>query len=1188
METISHKLGLAILGSLVMTLAQAQSQVSAWIDVTDTYIQNARYEQNNGDHWEGTELGFTNAMHNAEHYNKTYDTYQKLTGLTAGKYRLSISGFYRAGDASTDYGYVNPGWGQQATNTYRYARMYATSSVTGYTISLPYLGSAALEQSLGGNTTTVSEGGGGGWWGWGWGTKYYVPNDMEAAHYWFEAGYYYSTLNNILVGDDGELTIGIKKTSQIDSDWTCFSNWKLEFYGQIDVATEADIKVNELMPANLDLFIDPSWNFGGFAEFHNETDKTISLSTCYLSDDSLNLKKWHIPTNEMFHILPNGYCTIWFDHSDQYCNTQANFKLDVDGGTLYLSDPDGNLLLAQEYPEAVRRCSYARKTDGSDEWGWTANATPGATNNGSKFATEQLPAPVVNRNGQVFDNSLSVKVTIPAGATLRYTTDGSVPTADNGEISKTGTFSVTKTTVYRFRLFKDGYLPSDITTRSYISHKNYVQSGWSGSEKTLDFCVPILSIVTDDRNVYGDDWGIFVEGNGNGRPGRGSTSNCNWNMDWDRPANMEYFADSKEVSITQEVNMSAVGGWSRAWTPHSFKLKANKQYGLKYMPYAFFTDKPYNKNKTLQIRNGGNDNTCRIIDPAVQEIIARSGINVDCQSYVPTMVFINGEYYEVLNMREPNNKHWAYANRGIDDDEMDQFEMSPDSGYIQMEGTKEMFTKWYNLTKQAADSASYEEIKKIVDIDEYINYMALEFWLGGTDWPQNNIKGYRPRTEGGKFRFVVFDLDFAFNTTTPFSTFAGKQNYTYDELHGKGIEGQHKRGEIEFVTIFLNMLNNDEFRKQFIDTYCIVSGSVFEPTRCKAIITELADRATAAMSQSGGSPSSSATKLKNGFSASKQKSAINTMKSYAKMKLTSTAAITSTLSANIDEARILINDLPVPTNKFSGQLFPPIKIKAQAPAGFKFIGWKSGNEIICEDEEYELPKTGTTTLVATYEKLSDEEMLAANYVPVRINEVSASNTMASNDLFKREDWIELYNTTDNPIDIAGMYISDKKKNPLKYQFQKSDSVSTTIQPHSYIIVWCDKSEAVSQLHTNFKLGNDDESCVILTAEDGSWADTLSYNAHSGEMSYGRYPDGSNNVYLMNMPTTGKANILCTNDSLKYGSPIVTDIEYIEEPATEVQNNNNEIYDLTGRKISNTSLPSVKGIYIRNGKKYLIK
>jgi hypothetical protein len=293
------------------------------------------------------------------------------------------------------------------------------------------------------------------------------------------------------------------------------------------------------------------------------------------------------------------------------------------------------------------------------------------------------------------------------------------------------------TTTFRFRLFQNGKLPSQVVTRTYIYQDK-------------DYTLPIISVVTDPINIYDDSLGVYVRGV-NGRPGNGQSTSCNWNMDWDRPVNFEYITPDEGMVVNQEVDFAMCGGWSRANQPHSFKLKASKIYeGNNSIDYPFFANKPYLKHKTLQNRNGGNDYNCRIKDAALQEIVHCSGLDVEGQSTQPVVHFINGEYIGLLNMREPNNKHYAYANYGIDTDEMDQFEMSPDSGYVQMEGTRDAFLEWYALSANAADAATYEAIRNLVDIDEYINYMAVEFYLGGVDWPQNNIKAFRPRTENGK------------------------------------------------------------------------------------------------------------------------------------------------------------------------------------------------------------------------------------------------------------------------------------------------------------------------------------------------------------------------------------------------------------------------------------------------------
>ncbi|MCQ2095691.1 MAG: CotH kinase family protein [Bacteroidaceae bacterium] len=1342
----------------------ANAQEPEWIDVTEVYIKNAHYVNNNADFWQGTELGFAGPKQNAEHYNKNFDTYQDLSGLSSGTYRLSLKGYYRAGASGDDWNHFT-----KNETEYQFAQLYATSSSNDSSVPLVFCSSGASEQSLGGGVSEVGN-------FWESGLKY-IPNNMEAAYYWFQAGYYDNKLEGIEVDDDGTLRIGIRKSQTINSDWTCFTDWKLEYYGVVkkiqslsfpssikinigdtvtlkpiiipedatvrklswqsddaSVVTVSDeglltaiaignatitvtatdgsgvtaqcsvsvvrdsgstksIIINEIMPANLDLFIDPSWNFGGYIEIYNPTDNSASLVHCYLSDDPDNLKKWYMPY-KVGSVPAHGFKNIWFDHNDQYATGQCPFKLDVDGGTIYVSDIDGNLIVSQDYPPAFRRCSYSRTTDGGDEWAWTGNPTPAASNAKSSFASEQMELPMPDKEGQVFSGNLQVVVNIPEGATLRYTTDGSVPTLENGYTSATGIFSVSSSTAYRFRFFKTGFLPSDVKTCSYILNE-------------YDFCGPIISIVTNNKNINGGEYGIFVAGNGHGRSGRGQQSKCNWNMDWDRPVSFEYLPDGKEVCFSQEVNMSAVGGWSRAWTPHSFKLKAAKEYGLKYMPYSFFDDKPYNKNKTLQIRNGGNDTGCRIIDPCIAEIVARSGIDVDCQAYKPVFVYINGKIYNVLNMREPNNKHYAYANRGLNDEEMDQFEYSPDSAYVQMAGTRESFDKWYTLSADASDPETYEEIKNIVDIDEFINYMAVEMYIGGSDWlnNSNNVKGYK--AFDGKFRFVLFDTDGYNQVGNQFTSIEQSNWQSLDYIYDIG--GSLYK-EIELITIWLNMLQNEEFCKQFVDAFCLVAGSVFEPARCRAIIEELANHANDLMRQLGGSPWNSANGMISAFSTSRQSSQINNMKRYHLLNPYTQEQINASISADNEEGRLLLNGQPIPTNRFSGTLFLPATVRAVAPAGYRFAGWKNkgkkmekvifpvktpwkyydkgsldgkkwyvqnysenwnegdaplgyatgstwtdyttaldwgtdvnnrrptfyfrkqfqlaskpsaddtftlsfsvddgciiyvngveagrfnmpdgqvgystyastygdqfsypqtisispelfvkgmntiavevhnndnkssdihweaalystlnqepgSDEFISSEQEIEL--TGDADLVAVFRQMTETELEEDNAVPVRINEVSAGNSIYVNEHYEKEDWIELYNTTDEVVDIAGLYLSDNVDKPQKYQIPAS-SISTLIEPFGFKVVWCDKLEAISQLHADFKLSNTDGSYVLLTSSDLSWADTLQYDAHNGDMTFGRYPDGNRTVFALNRPTIGTSNTITSYDTI---------------------------------------------------------
>ncbi|MBR4729744.1 MAG: CotH kinase family protein, partial [Prevotella sp.] len=774
--------------------------------------------------------------------------------------------------------------------------------------------------------------------------------------------------------------------------------WLLMLSGKGTAQSVKSIVINEIMASNVGVVMSPAYNFDSWIEFYNPTDKVVNLSGMYLSDDVNNLKRWRMPS-DIGSIPAKGFLVVWLG-SDDIKSNQAPFKLDCDGGLICLSDASGQYI-SQDYPKAMSRTAWARKTDGGSEWGWTANPTPAATNATSAFATERLDAPVVSVGSKLFTGSMQIKVDIPEGTRLVYTIDGSVPTSvptsgstsqggtesneptwtnwitnsdcegddatcfvsyngdegvdvnritkgagvngsrgikvhsidnptyswdtqffvytpnhiwkagenykfsmkmradknatisaqshnephgwicsnmlstnyditttwqtinyegtitteqagtsgmntiafnlneltesnnyyfddivwesleegnsnDNYEIlvrdnpgreSKTGRVSISKTMVYVFRLFKDGYLPSVPVTRSYIKEDN-------------NYTIPIVSIVGDDKYYNDPMWGIDVDGV-NGKPGNNRDYPVNWNMAWDRPVNFSFISPEGEMLFNQDVMTSVSGGWSRQDTPRSFKLKSNKVFdGLNHLDYAFFPQKPHIRSKALLVRNGGNDPSCRFMDPAMTTIVHRSGIDLDVQSTLQVAEYINGEFRGVLNLRETNNDKFVYANWGYDDEEIDYFE-----NFQFTDGTDEAWKHLMELSERVDGNDFPEEIKTLLDIDEFTNYMAVEMFLGNSDWPNNNVKGYRSR-DNGRFRFILFDLDQIFNRWCPMN-------------HLSTLDGQF--ADEQLVVLLRNLLGNDAYRKKFIDTFCIIAGSVFESERVMEMVDEIAD-----------------------------------------------------------------------------------------------------------------------------------------------------------------------------------------------------------------------------------------------------------------------------------------------------------------------------------------------------------
>ena len=1084
----------------------------------------------------------------------------------------------------------------------------------------------------------------------------------------------------------------------------------------------AVLVINELMASNAGSVMSPAINFDSWIELYNPSDQAVNLSGMYLSDDASNLQLWKMPSG-VGSVPAKGFKVIWLGSNDIKA-TQAPFKLDCDGGTVYLSDANGQLLVTQVYPEAKSRTAWARTTDGGDEWEWTSTPTPEATNATAVFASERLAAPEVSVDSRLFSNSLQVKVNIPEGTRLMYTTDGSLPAAPsteavelpwieqvkngncegtdasnllskNGESSsivkkitdgvgvdgsrgiqvhsvanatkasqtqffvytpnytwktndrfrfrmkvradkaaritaiaqkkygenigngvsmlagaydvttewqeivyegtltaeqageeqgwggwwgwgeptyslktiafnlnedktlenyyyfddisweslpagyveapskesEDGMFTIASTTNLTFRLYKDGFLPSVPVTRSYIKTSN-------------NYTLPVISIVGDKKFFTDPKIGLDCDGDGtNGKTGNGQNQPKNYNCDWDRPVNISYISPDGEMLHNQDVNIKVSGGWTRSQTYRSFKLKASKIFdGQNRYDYSFFPQKPYIRSKTLLVRNGGNDfwvHNARFIDPALETIIQRSGIDVDVQSYVPVIEYVNGELRGVLNLREPNNDDFAYANWGYDDEELDAFENLEIKN-----GDNVALNRIFELGRQINAEGAYEELQTLLDVDEFINYMATTMFLGNDDWPNNNIKGYRSRLDG-RYRLVSFDLDYAFglrnfnkdkynNADDPFTYFVRFKDAStvYDESNRNR----------EIVRLMLNLMGHDEFRRKFIDTFCLVAGSVFEPTRAGQIVDELLAKVQSMCDlmrqidwnlDGGHHPENAANEIKNKLKDRAKNLTDCLQKKFSYAKLSSSTRQAVTLKSDAEGARLFVNGINVPYADFKGYLFTPVTLKAEAPAGYRFAGWKQGGNIISTDAETSLPSGSSVSLTATFTKLSDDELAAEHITPVRINEVSASNGIHVNDYFKRNDWVELYNTTSAPIDVEGMYLSDNIDKPKKYKITKGNTQASTVIPaHGFLVVWCDKLAPLSQLHASFKLSNGNAD-VLLTAADESWTDRFTYSEMKSDETAGRYPDGTGQVVTMNIPTIACANIISS-----YAQPIV--------------------------------------------------
>jgi Lamin Tail Domain/CotH kinase protein/Fn3 associated/Chitobiase/beta-hexosaminidase C-terminal domain len=143
-----------------------------------------------------------------------------------------------------------------------------------------------------------------------------------------------------------------------------------------------------------------------------------------------------------------------------------------------------------------------------------------------------------------------------------------------------------------------------------------------------------------------------------------------------------------------------------------------------------------------------------------------------------------------------------------------------------------------------------------------------------------------------------------------------------------------------------------------------------------------------------------------------------------------------------------------------------------------------------------------------------------------INEFMASNNSASgiHDSYgDYDDWLEIYNIGDTPVDMAGMYLTDDLANPTKYHIPTGYSSQTTIPARGFLVFWADDETTQGPLHTNFKLSGDGEEIGLYDTDGVTQIDAIVFGAQATDISYGRYPDGEENWCFFSTATPGAAN-----------------------------------------------------------------
>ncbi|HZK34979.1 MAG TPA: CotH kinase family protein [Bacillota bacterium] len=469
--------------------------------------------------------------------------------------------------------------------------------------------------------------------------------------------------------------------------------------------------------------------------------------------------------------------------------------------------------------------------------------------------------------GEEFLLTLSTK---EEGAVIYYTLDGSIPdegslryespisignrtnepnnlseiqTAPHGNKPRTNVF---KGNVIRARVFKQGYEASEPVTRTYFVDK----------ELSDRYIFPVVSIVCDPDDLFGYERGIYV-------PGKIYDDNYEpWKEDyerdgnysqrgrqWERPAYVEFFETDGSTAFALNAGVRIHGGASRATIQKTLRIYARSEYDAQNrMEHEIFPGatkydgSPLTRYKRLLFRNGGNDFWDSYFrDAFMQDLVFHTGL--DMQSSRPVIIFINGEYWGIQNARDRIDDHYISNKYDVDRNRVAILE---GDGWLTegVSGDEAHYKGMIEYIKRnnISENEHYEYINTQMDVDNFIDYQISQIYFANDDWPGNNIKFWRVRTDeyiedagrlDGRWRWIVYDVDFGFGL------YKGNDGHNHQTLSLAMEAGRSDWPNPDWSTFLLrSLMENDEFKTSFVSGFADHLNSSFSPARVLAKIND--------------------------------------------------------------------------------------------------------------------------------------------------------------------------------------------------------------------------------------------------------------------------------------------------------------------------------------------------------------
>ena len=575
-----------------------------------------------------------------------------------------------------------------------------------------------------------------------------------------EDGKFYKT-SNISPGYENT-TSGIKQ----------FSKSKLK--------TKDSLIINEIMNNNYSYLAQNGNEYYDWIELKNNSNSTINLSDYYFTTSINTLKQYNLPNVEL---KPGEYYIIMASGDTNLSNNSyyhSNFKLS-DVESLYLTK-DEKVVDSIFIADVPLGYSYGR----SGDYGlyYFSNPTP-TTENGSGTSSVAY-TPEFSIESGVYNDVEGVNLEISGNGTIYYTLDGSTPTTSSKVYN--GPIFLTETTVVKAISYKKDKIVSEVEVGSYIINENHT--------------LPVMSVSLDPSNFN-------------------RVQSDPWNTELEVSAYAELYEDGKSFSIP--CGFKLFGGSTRGLAKKSFALKFKKRYGEASLNYQVFEDRDYSNYNSLVLRSGSQDQEDAFFRDILMTSLVDGVTNLSVQAYKTVILYINGEYWGVYNIREQVDDDFISNNYNVNKEDVNIVRI--DNDITTGDGKQYFDLLTYLSTHDMSNSSNYEYVKTKLNIESYIDFWVAENWVTNNDIVNTRFY-YHPDIDDGKINMIFYDLDYAMWNHT--------HNYFNFSVQEEGMS------RLQVSTLMMrNLMKNEEFKKTFLERLSYQLKNVWNEERVLEYIDEI-------------------------------------------------------------------------------------------------------------------------------------------------------------------------------------------------------------------------------------------------------------------------------------------------------------------------------------------------------------